>query len=100
MPPSDPDRWPNAIRARDPHAIEALHWLLLDLARAPSVDPTAREVDVIRLLADGKTAAAVGRELHIATETVKSHLKHIRVKLDAANTPHAVANALRKGWIE
>ena len=35
----------------------------------------------------------------ITEDTIKSHLEHIRAKLDARNTTHAVVIALRRGLI-
>ena len=42
---------------------------------------TEREVQVARLIADGKTNAEVAARLHIADRTVDAHVEHIRNKL-------------------
>ena len=40
-----------------------------------------REDEIVRLLAQGKTNAAIERELFIASGTLKAHIQHIYVKL-------------------
>ncbi len=52
---------------------------------------TRREVQVLNLLAAGKTNAQIGARLFISEGTVKSHLRHIMEKLGAANRTEAVA---------
>jgi DNA-binding CsgD family transcriptional regulator/GAF domain-containing protein len=54
-------------------------------------DLTAREIDVLRALAAGKTNAQIALSLFVAEGTVKSHVKHILRKLGAANRTDAVA---------
>jgi DNA-binding CsgD family transcriptional regulator len=54
-------------------------------------DLTARETDVLRALAAGKTNAQIALSLFVAEGTVKSHVKHILRKLGAANRTDAVA---------
>jgi DNA-binding CsgD family transcriptional regulator len=52
---------------------------------------TERELEVVRLIARGKTNREVGEKLYISEETVKSHVRHIISKLRAENRTHAVA---------
>jgi len=52
---------------------------------------TARETDVLRALAAGKTNAQIALSLFVSEGTVKSHVKHILRKLGAANRTDAVA---------
>jgi DNA-binding NarL/FixJ family response regulator len=47
-----------------------------------SVRMTPREREVIDLIAEGKSNKAIGKELHISTHTVKSHLRNIMDKLN------------------
>ncbi len=54
-------------------------------------DLTAREMDVLRALAAGKTNAQIALSLFVSEGTVKSHVKHILRKLGAANRTDAVA---------
>jgi two-component system response regulator DegU len=54
---------------------------------------------VLRLLADGLANEAIGRELGISVETVRTHLRNAMDKLDADTRTHAVATALRQSLI-
>src|ERR671927_1280476 len=55
---------------------------------------TAREREILQLLADGMSNADVAAKLFISQETVKSHVRHILAKLEADTRTHAVAIAL------
>lgn len=61
---------------------------------------TAREIEVLRCVAEGKRNREIGEKLFITEETVKVHLKHIMDKLYAADRTQAVAIALRRGIIQ
>jgi DNA-binding NarL/FixJ family response regulator len=56
---------------------------------------TQRERDVLRLLADGLSNEEIGKELFIAAETVRTHVRKAMEKLDADTRTEAVARALR-----
>ena len=56
---------------------------------------TAREIDVLRLMADGKTNGGIGRALFVSEGTVKFHVKNILRKLHASNRADASARYLR-----
>ena len=63
-------------------------------AVAPSVEPvTARELEVLRLLAAGASNAEVARELVVEQSTVKTHLIHLYGKLGVHTRTQAVARA-------
>lgn len=67
---------------------------------AEQVEPlTAREIEVLRLAAQGRTNRAIGRELGISDRTVQGHLANIYGKLNAASRTEAVTEALKRGWI-
>ncbi|BAL87334.1 hypothetical protein AMIS_21140 [Actinoplanes missouriensis 431] len=73
-----------------------------DFYPAPSVlhgPLTAREVQVLRLVAAGSTNIEIGRHLYIGSETVRTHVKRIMRKLGARDRAHAVANAFRAGLL-
>jgi len=61
---------------------------------------TAREREILQLLADGMSNADVAQRLFISQETVKSHVRHILAKLEADTRTHAVAIALRDAIID
>jgi len=61
---------------------------------------TAREREILQLLADGMSNADVAAKLFISQETVKSHVRHILAKLEADTRTHAVAIALRESIID
>jgi DNA-binding NarL/FixJ family response regulator len=61
---------------------------------------TAREREILQLLADGMSNADVAEHLYISQETVKSHVRHILAKLEADTRTQAVAIALREAMID
>jgi DNA-binding NarL/FixJ family response regulator len=60
---------------------------------------SARELDVLALVARGNRNRDIGAHLFISEETVKVHLKHIREKLGAKDRTEAIAIAVRRGII-
>jgi len=61
---------------------------------------TAREREILQLLAVGMSNNDVAEKLFISQETVKSHVRHILTKLEADTRTHAVAIALRDAIID
>ena len=61
---------------------------------------TAREVEVLKSLAEGNRNKDIGERLFISEETVKVHIKHIMEKLGANDRTQAVAIAVRRGIIQ
>jgi LuxR family maltose regulon positive regulatory protein len=58
------------------------------------VDPLSeRELEVLGLLATGKSSQQIAAELVVSVDTVKKHVSHILGKLDAATRTQAVARA-------
>jgi DNA-binding NarL/FixJ family response regulator len=60
---------------------------------------TAREIDVLHLVASGCCNKSIAKELDITVDTVKSHVKSILAKLRAESRTHAVAIANERGII-
>ncbi len=60
---------------------------------------TARELDVLRLLAEGASNKLIARRLGISFHTAKFHVASIAAKLDATGRTDAVAQAVRLGLI-
>jgi len=66
--------------------------------RPPTADPlTEREVDVLRLVAQGLSNQDIGDKLHIGAPTVRTHVSNIMSKLYLANRVQAALYALREG---
>jgi DNA-binding NarL/FixJ family response regulator len=60
---------------------------------------SARELEVLALVAAGNRSRDIGERLCISEETVKVHLRHIREKMGAKDRTEAVAIAARRGII-
>lgn len=58
---------------------------------------TPRQIEILRLTADGYTCPAIARRLFIEANTVKSHRLYMYRRLRARNAAHAVAIAYRRG---
>jgi DNA-binding NarL/FixJ family response regulator len=61
---------------------------------------TARELDVIRGVANGSSNKLIASDLNISEHTVKNHLKSILSKLGANDRTHAVMIALKRGFLD
>ena len=59
-----------------------------------------REIDVLKLMAQGKSNKEIGSALFISEGTVKSHVKAIFAKMNVISRTEAVANATRRGLIQ
>lgn len=89
-----PDELVAAIRAaaRGETALApAIAGRLLARMRAPQVSLSARETEVLDLVAAGCANGTIARRLHISDATVKSHLVHIYSKLGVSSRTAAVA---------
>ncbi|GAA4317386.1 response regulator transcription factor [Actinomadura sp. NPDC048955] len=60
---------------------------------------TAREIEVLRAVADGLSNAEIGRRLVITEATVKTHLLRVFAKLDVGDRTHAVVVAMDRGLL-
>ena len=63
------------------------------------MDLTAREVQILALVAEGKSNAQIGTELHLSPLTIKSHLARMLRKGNASDRAHLVSLGLRSGLI-
>ncbi|MFJ8914043.1 response regulator [Amycolatopsis sp. NPDC102389] len=73
---------------------------LVNRVRNPTASPlSAREIEVLRLVAQGSTNADIGRTLHISEATVKTHLLRVFGKLDVSDRTAAVTTAMRLGLL-
>lgn len=60
---------------------------------------TRREVEVLKLLAGGKTSERIAQELFLSHHTIETHRKNILSKLGAKNMTEAVKMAIDKKWL-
>ena len=95
----DPDYLAGLMRACG-QAGAAPSWRRATAALPGLAEPlTDRELEVLRLLAAGRTNQRIAHELVVALDTVKKHVTHILGKLGAANRTEAVARARQLGLI-
>ena len=62
--------------------------------------PTARELEVLRLIRDGHRNKQIADQLNIAETTVNFHIRNLMDKLQANDRTHAVTIALRRGLLQ
>ncbi|HEX7974394.1 MAG TPA: response regulator transcription factor [Anaerolineales bacterium] len=83
-----------------PHVTkQVLRAINLEQSRDPESGLSTREMDVLACLAQGKTTIQIAGELFISENTVKTHVRHILDKLEAANRAEAVSKAIQMGLI-
>ena len=61
---------------------------------------TARELEVVRLVVEGRSNDEIATDLGIAPKTVESHLRRVFERLDVASRTELATRALREGWLE
>ena len=83
------------MRWRERHETQAVEKDKLSVAELLS----ARECNIISLIARGQSNKEVARDLGISPETVKSHMKHIFEKLEVEKRTQAVARAQSLGLV-
>ena len=70
------------------------------VSRVRNSDLTLREVEVLRLLVDGKSNKEIANDLHVQEGTVKIHVNHILRKLGASARTEAATTAIKRGIIQ
>jgi DNA-binding NarL/FixJ family response regulator len=96
--PFDPDELVNRVRVllrRHPR-----HRPVVTSPTSPITDLTAREREVLLLLAQGKDQGDIARELYISPKTVATHIQHVLAKLKVNSRAQAVALAHRVGLLD
>ena len=78
------------VRAATPSQVDA------DMIRSELSD---REIEVLKLIANGKDNALIAAELHISPKTVKNHISNILMKLQIDNRIQAAVYAVRSGIV-
>jgi DNA-binding NarL/FixJ family response regulator len=79
--------------------VERLHREVLEPGNLTASSLTSREIDVLRLMADGRDTAEIARTLRYSERTVKNIIYTITTRLQLRNRSHAVAFAMRAGVI-
>ena len=69
-------------------------------ANAPFERLTAREQQVLRAIADGRTVGQIAREWYLSESTVRSQVRGILTKLGVGSQIEAVGLALKTGWLQ
>jgi two-component system, NarL family, response regulator LiaR len=77
-----------------------VHHLTGDSAREAQSPLTAREAEVLTLVAEGLTNDQIARQLNLSRRTVEAHLTHIFAKLSVFSRTEAVLLAQKKGWLK
>jgi DNA-binding NarL/FixJ family response regulator len=70
-----------------------------EIAEAIRSELSDREVEVLKLIANGKDNAVIAAELHISPKTVKNHISNILMKLQIDNRIQAAVYAVRSGIV-
>jgi DNA-binding NarL/FixJ family response regulator len=65
----------------------------------PRTSLSARETEVLQLIASGLRNKEIAFKLNLSEATVNAHVKRILEKLDATDRTHAVTTGLRRGFI-
>ncbi|MEM9715175.1 MAG: LuxR family transcriptional regulator [Pseudomonadota bacterium] len=97
--------WAKKLERIEPHLVMLGHYLhettmdLTDRKNNVSASLSPRERDVLLFLSQGHNRANVADRLNISEHTLRVYVDAARRKLNAQNTTHAVASALRHGLI-
>jgi DNA-binding CsgD family transcriptional regulator len=67
--------------------------------RPASPQVTPRELEVLALIADGRSTGEIAERLWITVETVRTHVRRLLERLDARTRAHAVSIAYREGML-
>jgi len=70
-----------------------------EIAATIRAELSDREIQVLKLIANGKDNALIARELHISPKTVKNHISNILMKLQIENRIQAAVYAVRSGIV-
>ena len=70
-----------------------------EAAEAIKAELSDREIEVLKLIANGKDNAQIAADLHISPKTVKNHISNILMKLQIENRIQAAVYAVRSGIV-
>jgi DNA-binding NarL/FixJ family response regulator len=105
-PPSEILRVVRAVGEGEAHFGPEIAKRLMDFFSAPKrtspeeafPELTAREVEILDLIAQGHSNAKIAARLFVSPKTVANHLSHIFTKLQVADRAHAIIRAREAGW--
>ncbi len=66
----------------------------------PAVQLTNREMDIVKLVADGKTYREIAQILGLSAKTVDCHSQKIKLKTQCHSVALLVRLAIKNGWVE
>ena len=90
---------PASLAAEGRHHIEWLRRDALAWQKPSASELTPREVQILRLMADGFSTCEIAKKLCYSERTVKTAIHTMNRRLQLRNRPHAVAYAIRAGLI-
>jgi len=73
---------------------------MLDPPTASAAGLTAREVDVLRLISQGRSNRDIAAELRITENTAANHVRSILIKTGAANRTQVAMMAVSRHWVD
>src|SRR5690606_4288936 len=74
---------------------------LVDMALDEEKNPlTDREIEVIRMIAEGKNTKEIAEQLYLSNGTVRNYVSMILDKLDVSNRIEAISRFKEKGWFK
>jgi DNA-binding NarL/FixJ family response regulator len=102
---TESDALVRAIRAASAGQVqlspEAAARLMRELRAPEDPEPlTGRELDVLRLVAAGRSNKEIARDLHIGEKTVKTHVSNVLGKLGVQSRTQAALHAVRTGLVD
>jgi DNA-binding NarL/FixJ family response regulator len=81
-------------------AVVVRHLAGKEASDKPTQPLTDRELEVLRLAAQGLTNYEIAQQLYISVRTVEAHLTHAYNKLGVSSRTEAVVYAIRQGWVQ
>jgi two-component system response regulator DesR len=96
---AEPERLAAAIRAINAGERVFDHELALATLEAGENPLTPREIDVLRLAAEGEDSASIAGRLFLSVGTVRNYLSSVVTKVGARNRIDAIRRARESGWI-
>jgi two-component system, NarL family, response regulator YdfI len=82
-----------------PEDLDALAGASVQTVSGDDVELTPRELEVLRMMADGAANKTIAWKLGISEHTVKFHVASILARLGAGTRTEAVTMGIRRGWI-